>query len=262
MRLPTPFTGLLCVFTIVDALQLRAPVRPLPQPAKEGLDPLPQPANERMHPLPQPANKRARPLPQPAHGRNWSSWVNEIAVHGIEAVLRSDDADEYVSMLQQRPEWQNVSKLVALCYQAGATHVLVYGSSVGGEGCMPGGTELLVQFCPEEYRERMASTEDSTCPVICRHEELEDELRAVMGRNVRICPLSLNVLAMAEHNKKFWSGCSYLPGGGWEGIILPETLWVSRCGAVRPAKSFANLIYEIAACEEASANPVAVPHMI
>ena len=249
MRLPTPFTGLLCVLTIVDALQLRAPVRPLPQPAKEGLDPLPQPANERMRVLPQPANTRVRPLPQPAHGRNWSSWVNEIAVHGIEAVLRSDDADEYVSMLQQRPEWHNVSKLVALCYQAGATHVLVYGSSVGGKGCVPGWIELLVQFCPEEYRERM----ESTCPVICRHEELEDELRAVMGRNVRIEPLSLNELAMAEHNKKFWSGCSYLPGGGWEGIILPETLWVSRCGAVRPAKSFANLIYEIAACEEASA---------
>ena len=143
MRLPTPFTGLLCVLTIVDALQLRPPVRPLPQPA-----------NERMRALPQPANERVRPLPQPAHGRNWSSWVNEIAVHGIEAVLRSDDADEYVSMLQQRPEWQNVSKLVALCYQAGATHVLVYGSSVGGEGCVPGCIELLVQFCPEEYRER------------------------------------------------------------------------------------------------------------
>jgi len=176
-------------------------------------------------------------------------------VHGIEAVLRSDDADEYVSMLQQRPEWQNVSKLVALCYQAGATHVLVYGSSVGGKGCVPGWIELLVQFCPEEYRERMASTEDSTCPrdFVCRHEELEDELRAVMGRNLRIEPFTLNVLAMAEHNKKFWSGCSYLPGGGWEGIILPETLWVSRCGAVRPARSFANLIYEITACEEASA---------
>ena len=230
MRLPTPFAGLLCVLTIVDALQLRAPVRPLPQPA----------------------NERMRSLPQPAHGRNWSSWVNEIAVHGIEAVLRSDDADEYVSMLQQRPEWQNVSKLVALCYQAGATHVLVYGSSVGGEGCVPGCIELLVQFCPEEYRERM----ESTCPrgfVICRHEELEDELRAVVGRNVCICPLSLNQLAMAEHNKKIWSGCSYLPGGGWEGVILPESLWISRCGAVRPAKSFANLIYEIAACEEASA---------
>ena len=252
MRRPTLFAGLLCVLTIVDALQLRAPVRPLPQPAKEGLDPLPQPANERMRVLPQPANTRVRPLPQPAHGRNWSSWVNEIAVHGIEAVLRSDDADEYVSMLQQRPEWHNVSKLVALCYQAGATHVLVYGSSVGGKGCVPGWIELLVQFCPEEYRERM----ESTCSlgfVICRHEELQDELRAVTGMRVRICPLSLNVLAMAEHNKKFWSGCSYLPGGGWEGIILPETLWISRCGAVRPAKSFANLIYEIAACEEASA---------
>ena len=179
MRLPMPFTGLVCVLTIVDALQLRAPVRPLPQPA----------------------NERVRPLPQPAHGRNWSSWVNEIAVHGIEAVLRSDDADEYVSMLQQRPEWQNVSKLVALCYQAGATHVLVYGSSVGGEGCVPGWIELLVQFCPEEYRERMESME-STCPVICRHEELEDELRAVMGRNLRIEPFTLNMLAMAEHNKK------------------------------------------------------------
>ena len=248
---PSLFAGLLCVLTIVDALQLRAPVRPLPQPAKEGLDPLPQPANERMHPLPQPANKRVRPLPQPAHGRNWSSWVNEIAVHGIEAVLQSDDADEYVSMLQQRTEWQNVSKLGALCYQAGATHVLVYGSSVGDEGYVPGITDLAVQFCPEEYRERMAST----CPrdFVCRHEELEDELRAVSGMRVHICPLSLNELAMAEHNKKFWSGCSYLPGGGWEGVILPESLWISRCGAVRPAKSFANLIYEIAACEEASA---------
>lgn len=239
MRRP-PFLFLLYVLTIVGALQLQAPVRPLPQPA-----------NERMRALPQPANERVRPLPQPAHGRNWSSWVNEIAVHGIEAVLQSDDADEYVSMLQQRTEWQNVSKLGALCYQAGATHVLVYGSSVGDEGYVPGITDLAVQFCPEEYRERMAST----CPrdFVCRHEELEDELRAVMGMRVKICPLSLNQLAMAEHNKNFWSGCSYLPGGGWEGIILPESLWISRCGAVRPAKSFANLIYEIAACEEASA---------
>ena len=77
---------------------------------------------------------------------------------------------------------------------------------------MPGGTELLVQFCPEEYMERM----ESTCPrgfVICRHEELEDELRAGVGRNVRICPLSLNELAMAEHNKKNLVGVQLPPWG-------------------------------------------------
>ena len=97
MRRP-PFLFLLYVLTIVGALQLQAPVRP---------------------------------LPQPANGRSSASWVNEIAVHGIEAVLQSDDADEYVAMLQQRASWQSVSKVVALCYEAGATHVLVYGSSVG-----------------------------------------------------------------------------------------------------------------------------------
>ena len=226
--LRAPFLGLLYVLTIVDALQLQDPVRPLPQRA-----------NGRLHPLPQPAN-----------GRSSASWVNEIAVHGIEAVLQSDDADEYVAMLQQRAGWQNVSKVVALCYEAGATHVLVYGSSVGGQDWRkPGSIALAVNWCAERWNR----TSTCTCDFIRREEEFEDRLTALVGKPVHIGRLELDHLAMAEHNEKFWSGCSWLPGGGYEGKVLLESLWVSRYGAVRPARSFVNLIFEMAACEEASA---------
>ena len=227
--LRAPFLGLLYVLTIVDALQLQDPVRPLPQRA-----------NGRLHPLPQPAN-----------GRSSASWVNEIAVHGIEAVLQSDDADEYVAMLQQRAGWQNVSKVVALCYEAGATHVLVYGSSVGNpqDWRKPGSIALAVNWCPETWNRDTTCT----CDFIRREEEFEDRLTALVGKPVHIGRLELDHLAMAEHNEKFWSGCSWLPGGGYEGKVLLESLWVSRYGAVRPARSFVNLIFEMAACEEASA---------
>jgi hypothetical protein len=212
MRRP-PFLFLLYVLTIVGALQLQAPVRP---------------------------------LPQPANGQSSASWANEIAVHGIEAVLQSDDADEYVAMLQQSASWQSVSKVVALCYEAGATHVLVYGSSVGDpqDWRKPGSIALAVNWCPERWN-RSISTRD----FIRRGEEFEDRLTALVGNPVHIVGLALDNLAMAEHNEKFWSGCLWLPGGGQEAKVLPASLWVSRCGAVRPARSFVNLIFEMAACE-------------
>jgi hypothetical protein len=213
MRRP-PFLFLLYVLTIVGALQLQAPVRP---------------------------------LPQPANGQSSASWANEIAVHGIEAVLQSDDADEYVAMLQQSASWQSVSKVVALCYEAGATHVLVYGSSVGDpqDWRKPGSISLAVNWCPERWNRDTICV----CDYIRLEEEIEDRLTALVGNPVHIIELDFDNLAMAEHNEKFWSGCSVLPGGGEEAQVLPESLWVSRCGAVRPARSFVNLIFEMAACE-------------
>ena len=220
-----PFLFLLYVLTIVGALQLQAPVRPLPQRA----------------------NGRLPPLPQPANGRSSASWANKIAVHGIEAVLQSDDADEYVAMLQQSASWQSVSKVVALCYEAGATHVLVYGSSVGDpqDWRKPGSISLAVNWCPERWNRDTICV----CDYIRLEEEIEDRLTALVGNPVHIIELDFDNLAMAEHNEKFWSGCSVLPGGGEEAQVLPESLWVSRCGAVRPARSFVNLIFEMAACE-------------
>ena len=214
-----PLMGLLYVLTIDDALQLQAPVRP------------------------QRASGRLRPL----QARSSASWVNEIAVHGIEAVLQSDDADEYVAMLQQSASWQSVSKVVALCYEAGATHVLVYGSSVGDpqDWRKPGSISLAVNWCPERWNRDTICT----CDFIRLEEEFKDRLTALVGNPVHIVDLELDHLAMAEHNEKFWSGCSMLPGGGEEAQVLPESLWVSRCGAVRPARSFVNLIFEMAACE-------------
>ena len=35
--------------------------------------------------------------------------------------------------------------------------------------------------------------------------------------------------------------------------LLSGSLWISRCGVVRPARSFANLFFEIGVCEEARA---------
>jgi hypothetical protein len=220
-----PFLFLLYVLTIVGALQLQAPVRPLPQRA----------------------NGRLPPLPQPANGRSSASWANKIAFHGIEAVLQSDDADEYVAMLQQSASWQSVSKVVALCYEAGATHVLVYGSSVGDpqDWRKPGSISLAVNWCPERWNRDTICV----CDYIRLEEEIEDRLTALVGNPVHIIELDFDNLAMAEHNEKFWSGCSMLPGGGEEAQVLPESLWVSRCGAVRPARSFVNLIFEMAACE-------------
>ena len=37
------------------------------------------------------------------------------------------------------------------------------------------------------------------------------------------------------------------------GHLLSGSLWISRCGVVRPARSFANLFFEIGVCEEARA---------
>ena len=144
-----------------------------------------------------------------------------------------------------------VSKVVALCYEAGATHVLVYGSSVGNpqDWRKPGSIALAVNWCAERWNR----TSTCTCDFIRREEEFEDRLTALVGNPVHIIELDFDNLAMAEHNEKFWSGCSWLPGGGEEAKVLPESLWVSRCGAVRPARSFVNLIFEMAACEEASA---------
>ena len=194
-----PFLFLLYVLTIVGALQWQAPVRPLPQRA----------------------NGRLPPLPQPANGRSSASWANKIAFHGIEAVLQSDDADEYVAMLQQSASWQSVSKVVALCYEAGATHVLVYGSSVGDpqDWRKPGSISLAVNWCPERWNRDTICV----CDYIRLEEEIEDRLTALVGNPVHIIDLDFYNLAMAEHNEKFWSGCSWLPPRGEEGKVFPES---------------------------------------
>ena len=36
--------------------------------------------------------------------------------------------------------------------------------------------------------------------------------------------------------------------------LLAGSLWISRCGVVRPARNFANLAFEIGSCEQARGN--------
>ena len=79
-----------------------------------------------------------------------------------------------------------------------------------------------------------------------------------MGNPVHIVDLELNHLAMAEHNEKFWSGCSWLPPRGEREkssqnparITLGEPM---RCCQAGKEKLRESHLFEMAACEEASA---------
>lgn len=89
--------------------------------------------------------------------------------------------------------------------------------------------------------------------------DIGDRGSALAGKRVVITPFEFDDLAWAEST---WD-----IGGNYMNMnmryCLPSSLWISRCGTVRPARSFANLIYEIGAYEDKSGhhNEVQNPHL-
>ena len=223
-----PFLGLLCFLTVVDALQLRMPTSCGCPPVADA------------------------PHPQPANVRDWASWHRDWISSEfrdwdlfLESVLQSDDADEYVSFLQQSAGWESISTAVALCYEAGATHVLLPDSSsvrYPDRRYM----RLAVHWCAKRWN-RSSSDTDTELDDHC--EDIADRVSALVGKSVRIISFEFDDLAWAESSL----ASIVLSGRGkYVGGRLPSSLWIGRCGTVRPARSFANLIYEIGAHEEES----------
>ena len=229
-----PFLGLLCFLTVVDALQLR-------MPTSCGFPPVADAHHLQM------TTSCGRPPaadahhPQPANVRDWTSWHSDFKDWDlVESVLQSDDADEYVSFLQQSAGWKSISTAVALCYKAGATHVLLTDVwSVRDPDW--GYIQLAVHWCAKRWNRRS----DDMIELRDHGKDIEDRGSALVGNRVVITHFEFDDLAWAE------SPLACI-GGNYVGSLLPASLWISRCGTVRPARSFANLIHEIGEYEEKS----------
>ena len=188
--------------------------------------------------------------PQPANVRDWTSWDSNFVV----SMLQSEDADEYASFLQQSAGaagWESISTAVALCYQAGATHVLLTDVwSVRDPDWRY--IELAVHWCAKRWNRSLG---DTNTKLRDHGKDIEDRGSALAGKRVVITPFEFDDLAWAEST---WDIC-----GNYMKYCLPSSLWISRCGTVRPARSFANLIYEIGAYEDKSGhhNEVQNPHL-
>ena len=105
----------------------------------------------------------------------------------------------------------------------------------------------VIPFHLDEHRQRQYE------------QDIKLEWRAAKAAALRSAP--------EERARAIASGLDFLPSleevtidasgvDGYPGVdqdLLSGSLWMSRCGVVRPARSFANLFFEIGVCEEARA---------
>ena len=212
--------------------------------------------------------------------RDWAFWEEELALWSTKDLLQSELADEFVHMLQTRPGWQRISAAAERCYQLGATQVLLCGPAVRDPDhiypyttfdesridlAVSGlnerelwrvrknvkalvGTQVdVIRFYLDEQRQRQyeqdIKLEWQAATAEGLREAQEDRARAIAS--------GLDFLPSLEEVTIDASGFDGYPGVDQD--LLSGSLWISRCGVVRPARSFANLFFEIGVCEEARA---------
>ena len=218
-----------------------------------------------------------------ANVRDWAYWEEELALWSTKDLLQSEHADEFVAMLQTRPGWQRISAAAERCYQLGATQVLLCGPAVRDPDHIDpysffdeSRIDLAVSGLNERelwrVRDNVQALVGTQADVIPFHldehrqrqyeQDIKLEWRAAKAAALRSAP--------EERARAIASGLDFLPSleevtidvSGWVGPgvygsmdqdILSRSLWISRCGVVRPARSFANLFFEIGVCEEARA---------
>ena len=279
----SPFLWLLCFLTsscAVDAFQLSPAVR------AASLGPVHQ--VEQFGPVHR-AGTSARigscVVCSTVNVRDWAYWEEELALWSTEDLLQSEHADEFVDMLQTRPGWQRISAAAERCYQLGATQVLLCGPSVRDPdhicpyttfdessidlavsglsakeihrvrnhvialdvGRWNGIKVDIMPFHLDEQRQRQyeqdIKLEWQAAKAEGLREAQEDRARAIA--------CGLDFLPSLEEVTIDASGFDGYPGVDQD--LLSGSLWISRCGVVRPARSFVNLFFEIGVCEEARA---------
>ena len=273
-----PFLWLLCFFTsscAVDAFQLPAVRAPSLGPVHqvEQFDP--------VHRAGTSARISSCVMCSTANVRDWAYWEEELALWSTEDLLQSEHADEFVHMLQTRPGWQRISAAAERCYQLGATQVLLCGPAVRDPDhiypyttfdesridlAVSGlnerelwrvrknvkalvGTQVdVIRFYLDEQRQRQyeqdIKLEWQAATAEGLREAQEDRARAIAS--------GLDFLPSLEEVTIDASGVDGYPGVDQD--LLSGSLWISRCGVVRPARSFASLLSEIGLCEEARGN--------
>jgi hypothetical protein len=276
-----PFLWLLCFFTsscAVDAFQLPPAVR--------------APSLGHVHQVEQfgPVHRAGTSarisscvMCSTANVQDWAYWEEELALWSTKDLLQSERADEYVAMLQTRPGWQRIAAAAERCYQLGATQVLLCGPAVRdpdhiepyyGESridlavsglnererwrvqrnveALVGIEAGVIPFHLDEQRQRQYEQDSKwalqAAKAASRRRAQEDREGAIA--------LGLDFLAGLEEVTFFDDDDS--DNGIYESMPLDQdifsgSLWISRCGVVRPARSFANLSFEIGVCEEARA---------
>ena len=277
----SPFLWLLCFLTsscAVDAFQLPPAARAAslgPVHQVEQFDP--------VHRAGTSARIGSCVMCSTANVRDWAYWEEELALWSTKDLLQSEHADEFVAMLQTRPGWQRISAAAERCYQLGATQVLLCGPAVRDPDHIDpysffdeSRIDLAVSGLNERelwrVRDNVQALVGTQADVIPFHldehrqrqyeQDIKLEWRAAKAAALRSAP--------EERARAIASGLDFLPSleevtidvSGWVGPgvygsmdqdILSRSLWISRCGVVRPARSFANLFFEIGVCEEARA---------
>ena len=279
-----PFLWLLCFFTsscAVDAFQLPPAVR------APSLGPVHQ--VEQFGPVLHRAGTSARisscVMCSTANVQDWAYWEDELALWSTKDLLQSEHADEFVAMLQTRPGWQRISAAAERCYQLGATQVLLCGPAVRDPDhidpytpfneswidlavsglnerelwrvrdnvqALVGTQAEVIPFHLDEQRQRQYEQDMKLAFQAARAATISDAQEDIE----RAIALGLDFLAGLEEFTFFdddASGSGVYASMPLDQDILSGSLWISRCGVVRPARSFANLSFEIGVCEKARA---------
>jgi len=226
--------------------------------------------------------------------RDWAYWEKELEHWSTEDLLQSEHAGEFVHMLQTRPGWQRISAAAERCYQAGATQVLLCGPSVQdpdhARDIVP---DTVIDDCGIETAIFVDSGIDLAVSGLNAREirRVVENVSALFGERVDVIPFYLDEQRQSQHEKNWLQGKASRDAEwqedmarvtadlGWDfqdfaseschretdargpGVdgspdqdLLSGSLWISRCGVVRPARSFASLFSEIGLCEEARGN--------
>ena len=194
------------------------------------------------------------PLPKPSNLRGWAYWEKEVAIRaenwctglaGLEYVLQSEHADEFVLALQQRAEWQCISAAAERCYQAGARQVLLMLD-----------TSTYPKSLAGKYEEHITLAVYGMSP--CLMELQTERLPALVGKTVYVDELGLDEFAeILEMEAETEADELYV--GDLDLTFDPDlirSIWISRSGDVRPSRSYANLV-EMISCEEAGTDQTA-----
>ena len=190
------------------------------------------------------------PLPNPANVRGWAYWEKEVAIRadwisglaGLEYLLQSEHADEFVLALQQRAEWQCISAAAERCYQAGARQVLLMLDPAS-----------YPKSLAMKYEEHITLAVDGMSP--CLMELQMERLPALVGKTVYLDELCLDEFAEILEMEAEMEADELNFAETFDPDLI-RSIWISRSGDVRPSRSYANLV-EMISCEEAGTDQTA-----
>ena len=190
------------------------------------------------------------PLPNPANVRGWAYWEKEIAIRadgvsglaGLEYLLQSEHADEFVLALQQRAEWQCISAAAERCYQAGARQVLLMLDPAS-----------YPKSLAMEYEAHINLAVDGMSP--CLMDLHMERLPALVGKTVYLDELCLDEFAEILEMEAEMEADELNFAETFDPDLI-RSIWISRSGDVRPSRSYANLV-EMISCEEAGTDQTA-----